>query len=40
MTTTTALHFTGNDAFVWTVSLKTDQGWTNIIEATWHRKAK
>ncbi len=34
------LHFTGNDAFVWTVSLKTETGWNQIIEATWRRKAK
>lgn len=34
------IHFTGDDAFVWTVSLKTDSGWNKIMEATWHRKAK
>jgi hypothetical protein len=34
------LHFNGDDAFVWTVSLKMGDDWTKIIEATWHRKAK
>jgi hypothetical protein len=34
------LHFDGNDAFVWTVSLQTDDGWTKLIEATWRRKAR
>jgi hypothetical protein len=34
------LHFTGDDAFVWTVSVKSDAGWNQLIEATWHRKGK
>jgi hypothetical protein len=32
------LHFVDNDSFVWTVSLKSGDGWTKLIEATWHRK--
>jgi hypothetical protein len=34
------LHFTGDNAFVWTVSLNNGTGWTKLIEATWRRKAK
>jgi hypothetical protein len=34
------LHFTGDDAFVWTVSLKSGDNWTKIIEATWKRTGK
>src|SRR5262249_29839244 len=34
------LHFTNDDAFVWTVMLKTGETWSTIIEATWQRKKK
>jgi hypothetical protein len=34
------IHFTGNDAYEWTVSLKQGNDWANIIQATWRRKAK
>jgi hypothetical protein len=34
------LHLINDDAFVWTVSLKTGDDWSKIIEATWHRKGK
>jgi hypothetical protein len=34
------LHFTDKDTFVWTVSIKTDGGWKELIEATWHRERK
>jgi hypothetical protein len=34
------LHFAGDDAFVWTVSLKMGNDWTRLIEATWKRKGK
>jgi hypothetical protein len=32
------LHFKDKDTFTWTVSMKTDTGWTQLIEADWHRK--
>jgi hypothetical protein len=32
------IHFTGDDAFVWTVLLKQGDDWSKLIEATWHRK--
>jgi hypothetical protein len=35
-----SIQFKGDDAFVWTVSLKGPDGWSNLIEATWRRKAK
>jgi hypothetical protein len=34
------IKFTHRDTFVWTVSLKADAGWHQIIESTWHRKPK
>jgi hypothetical protein len=34
------IHFTGDDAFVWTVLLKQGEDWTKLIEATWQRKGK
>jgi hypothetical protein len=34
------LEFKGPDKFVWTVLLKADDGWQQLIEATWERKAK
>jgi hypothetical protein len=33
------LRFTDEDSFVWTVFLKKGDGWDQLIEATWHRKA-
>lgn len=34
------LKITGKDSFVWTVSLQAGDEWKQLIEATWHRKAK
>jgi hypothetical protein len=34
------IKFTDGDTFVWTVSLKADAGWQQIIESTWRRKPK
>jgi hypothetical protein len=34
------IHFASDDAFVWTVSVKSGETWSQIIEATWRRKPK
>jgi hypothetical protein len=32
------IHFEGDDRFVWTVQLKSADGWKQLIETTWRRK--
>src|SRR5262249_42673978 len=34
------IKFNDNDSFVWTVSIKADDGWKQLIESTWHRRPK
>ncbi len=32
------IKFKDQDSFLWTVELKSDDGWKQLIESTWHRK--
>jgi hypothetical protein len=34
------MRFLDDDHFRWTVSLRSGEGWQQIIEATWRRKGK